>query len=110
LSLLLARSNGGGAASTLDTERVHATIPPDISELLFRATQETLRNRDHTVPVTVRVSDRDNVASLDVIEHGGNGHVDLRALTDLVADAGGHLLVDAADNGGTRVHVEVPLQ
>ena len=34
----------------------------------------------------------------------------LRALTDLVADAGGRLLVEAADNGGTRVHVEVPLQ
>ena len=33
-----------------------------------------------------------------------------RALTDLVADAGGRLLVEAADNGGTRVHVEVPLQ
>jgi two-component system NarL family sensor kinase len=110
LSLLIARSNGGGAGSTLDTARVHDTIPPDISELLFRATQETLRNHDHNTPVTVRVSDRDNVASLDVIEHGGNGHVDLRALTDLVADAGGHLLVDAADDGGTRVHVEVPLQ
>ncbi len=69
-----------------------------------------MRNHDHNTPVTVRVSDRDNVASLDVIEPGGNGHVDLRALTDLVADAGGHLLVDAAENGATRVHVEVPLQ
>ena len=109
LTLLLARSNGGGRASALDTANVHDTIPPAISELLFRATQETLRNHDHETPVTVRVSDRDKVASLDVIEHGGNGHVDLRALTDLVADAGGRLLVDAADNGGTRVHVEVPL-
>jgi hypothetical protein len=57
----------------------------------------------------VRVSDRDNLATLDV-ENGGASHVDVRALTDLVADSGGRLLVDTAENGRTRVHVEVPLQ
>jgi hypothetical protein len=110
LSRLLARSNGGGIPNTLDTHNVHDTIPPAIAELLFRATEEALRNRDHSTPVTVRVSDRDHVATLDVIEAGANGHVDLGALTNLVADAGGRLLVDSAENGGTRVHVEVPLQ
>jgi two-component system NarL family sensor kinase len=107
LSHLLAHSNGG-VASMLDTHNVHDTIPPAIATMLYRATKETLRNHDHTTPVTVRVSDRDNVATLDV-ENGGASSVDLRALTDLVADSGGHLLVDAAENGRTRVHVEVPL-
>jgi two-component system, NarL family, sensor kinase len=107
LSHLLAHSNGGGA-SMLDTHNVHATIPPAIATMLYRATQETLRSHDHTTPVTVRVSDRDNVATLDV-ENGGASPVDLRALTDLVADSGGRLLVDTAENGRTRVHVEVPL-
>jgi hypothetical protein len=109
LSHLLAHSNDGGVASTLDTHNVHETIPPAIATVLFRATREALRHHDHMTPVTVRVSDRDNVAILDV-ENGGASHVDMRALTDLVADSGGRLLVDAAENGRTRVHVEVPLQ
>ncbi len=119
LSLLVARTNGDGIASTLDTHDVHNTIPPAVAEMLFRATEETLRNHDRATPVTVRVSDRDHVATLDVIDQAGagegaahptGGHLDLGALTDLVADAGGRLVVDAAENGGTRVHVEVPLQ
>ncbi|MDQ1449323.1 MAG: two-component system, NarL family, sensor kinase [Actinomycetota bacterium] len=109
LSHLVAGSNGGGIPSTLDTD-VHNTIPPAIAELLFRATRETLRTHDDTTPVTVRVSDRDHVATLDVFENAGASHVDLRALIDLVADSGGRLVADAAADGATRVHVEVPLQ
>ena len=37
-------------------------------------------------------------------------HRGLRALTDLVADAGGRLVVDSANGTGTRVHLEVPLR
>jgi hypothetical protein len=110
LSRLLARSNGGGIPNTLDTQNVHDTIPPAIAALLYRAAEVALRNHDASTPVTVRVSDREHVATLDVIESGGSGPVDLHALTDLVANAGGRLLVDTVDNGGTRVHVEVPLQ
>ena len=109
LSHLVAGSNGGGIPSTLDTD-MHNTIPPAIAEFLLRATQETLRNHDHSTPVTVRVSDRDHVATLDVFENAGKSRVDLRALTDLVADSGGRLVADAAGDGATRVHVEVPLQ
>jgi hypothetical protein len=108
LSRLVAGSNGNGRPSTLDTD-VHDTLPPAIAELLFRATRETLRTHDYTTPVTVRVSDRDHVATLDVFENAGASHVDLRALTDLVADSGGRLVADAAADGATRVHVEVPL-
>ena len=40
----------------------------------------------------------------------GGGQLDLRALTDIVADADGRLVVDSADNGVRRVHVEVQLK
>ena len=115
LSHLVARTNGGGVATTLDTDNVRNSIPPAVAEMFFRATQEALRNlpaHENATPVTVRVSDRDHVATLDVVDDSGTGnaHVNLVALTDLVADAGGRLLIDAPDNGGTRVHVEVPLR
>ena len=98
-------------------------FPPAIAVLLYRATEEALRSlpaHEQAKPVTVRVSGHDHFATLDVVDHGdvergiaapesANGHAGVRALTDLVADAGGRLLVEAADNGGTRVHVEVPL-
>jgi hypothetical protein len=122
LSLLVARTNGGGLATTLDTDDVRGSLPPAIAMLLYRATRDALRSlpaHKHATPVTVRVSDRDHFATLDIVDGGGkrkiaahngaNGHGGWRALTDLVADAGGRLLVEAADNGATHVHVEVPL-
>lgn len=73
-----------------------------------------------TTSVKVRVSDHDHVATLEVVDDGvGSGraedgaeaaHFGLRALTDLIADAGGRLVVDAANGRGTRVHLEVPVQ
>jgi hypothetical protein len=121
---LVARANDRGIVATLDTSDLVDPFPPAIAVLLFRATEEALRSlpaHEQAKPVTVRVSGHDHVATLDVVDHGdvergtnakqgSNGHAGVRALTDLVADAGGRLLVEAADNGGTRVHVEVPLQ
>jgi hypothetical protein len=107
LEHLVARANRDGTPATLDTDNVRNTIPVPIAEMLYRATKESLRDvptNGHTTPVAVRVSDRDHIATLDV----AGGRADPRALTDLVADSGGHLLVDAA-GGATRVHVEVPL-
>ena len=112
LSHLVARTSDSGIATTLDTGNVHNSIPPAVAEMFFRATEEALRNQpahETATPVTVRVSDRDHIATLEVIDQGG-GHLDLRALTDIVADADGRLVVDSGDNGATRVHVEVPLQ
>jgi hypothetical protein len=112
LAHLVARRSGDGIATTLDTENVHNSIPPAVAEMFFRATQEALRNlpaHAPATPVTVRVSDRDRVATLDVIDDGG-GRLDARALTDIVADTDGRVVVDASDNGATRVHVEVPLK
>jgi hypothetical protein len=123
LSRLVARTNGGGIATTLDTGDIHGALPPAIAMLLYRATQDALRSlpaHKHTKPVTVRVSDRDHVATLDIVDdgrgkrrtaahNGANGHSGWRALTDLVAGNGGRLLVEAAEKGGTHVHLEVPL-
>jgi signal transduction histidine kinase len=125
LADLLARANGRGIATALDTEDLHDSVPPAVTGLLYRAAQEALRNvltHAHATSVTVKVSDRDHLAMLDVIDDGVGfdpgsaeakaeaGHLGLRALTDLFADAGGRLVVDAANGSGTRVHVEVPLQ
>jgi hypothetical protein len=112
LSYLVARTSGGGVATTLDTDNVHNSIPPAVAEMFFRATEEALRSQpahETATPVRVRVSDRDHVATLDVIDAGG-GQLDLRALTDIVADVDGRLVVDSGDNGARRVHVEVQLK
>ena len=111
-ALLHLVASSSGIATTLDTDNMHNSIPPAIAAMFFRATQEALRNvpaDEPATPVTVRVSDRDHIATLDVIEDGG-GRLDLRALTDIVADTNGRLVVDSGDNGATRVHVEVQFQ
>ena len=71
--------------------------------------------------VTVTVSDRDRVATLDVVDNGTGfdpaqagravkeGHFGLQGLTDLVKDAGGTFAVTPSPGAGTHVHVEVPL-
>jgi hypothetical protein len=121
---LLASANGRGIATTIDTDGLHDALPPAVVELLYRAAREALRNAlTHTnaTSVTVRVSDHQRVATLEVVDDGAvepgraegeaeAGHVGLRALTDLIAIAGGRLVVDSANGAGTRVYVEVPLQ
>jgi len=123
LSRLVARTNGGGLATTLDTDDVHGALPPAVAMLLYRATQDALRTlpaHKHAKPVIVRVSNRDHLATLDIVDdgagkrrtaapNGANGHSGWRALTDLVAGNGGRLLVESAEKGGTHVHLEVPL-
>jgi two-component system, NarL family, sensor kinase len=120
LADLLARAHGRGIDITL-TENLHAPVPPTVAELLYRAAREAVRNvltHTNTTSVMVRVSDHDQLATLEIIDDSAGlepgrtaeaGHVGLRALTDLIADTGGRLVVDAANGTGTRVHVEVPL-
>ena len=92
-------------------------------QLLFRVAQESLRNvqkhadADHA-EVTVRC-EGDHVV-MEITDDGRgfepaalegayeDGHLGLRALEDLVADADGRLEVRSTGGGGTTVRVEVP--
>lgn len=124
LTDLLARANGKGIVTTLDVEALQGSLPPTVAGLLYRAAQESLRNvlaHAQATTVNMRVSDRDRVATLEVVDDGvgftpehtthdvKDGHFGLQGLTDLVTDAGGRFAVHSAPGRGTRVHVEVPL-
>jgi two-component system NarL family sensor kinase len=124
LTDLLARANGKGIVTTLDAHDLTAAPPPAAAGLLYRCAQEALRNvmsHAQATAVTMRVSDRDRIATLEVVdngigfepEHAGHdvkdGHIGLHGLAALVTDAGGTFEVDSAPGAGTRVRVEVPL-
>ena len=124
LTDLLARANGKDIAAHLDADGLEGTLPPAISGLLYRSAQEALRNvltHARATEVTVRVSDHDHVALIEIVDNGvgfapeatersvKEGHFGLHGLTDLVTDAGGRFTVVSAPGAGTTVRVEVPL-
>ena len=98
-------------------------FPPDVEALLFRATQESIRNvvsHARATQVDIRLHRDDHHAVLDVRDDGigfdagqsavaaRGGHVGLRVLRDLVEDAGGRLDISSTPGAGTHVRVEVP--
>lgn len=100
-------------------------IPEDVAALLLRCAQEALRNAAHhgeaaTVEVSVRCEHGNCTLVVDddgrgfdearLAESHATGHLGLRALGDLVADAGGGLSVESAPGQGARVEVTVPLK
>jgi two-component system, NarL family, sensor kinase len=100
-----------------------ADLPPDVVRLLYRTAQEALRNVvNHAGASNVRIalSALDDVASIVIDDDGkgftadrmadrvDEGHVGLRGLVDLVAEAGGQLSVLSAVDGGTRVEAKLP--
>jgi signal transduction histidine kinase len=99
-------------------------LPPDVEALLFRASREGIRNvvthaRAHRVRITVRPGDGrvtlevrdDGVGFADGVDPASqtNGHLGLRLLGELVADAGGTLDVTSTPGDGTVLLVEVPV-
>jgi signal transduction histidine kinase len=91
---------------------------------LFRAAQEALRNvqlHAEAKRVAVRVSRDGGTARLTVSDDGrgcssealsqrrDEGHLGLRLLADLAAEAGGSLAFDSEPGRGTRVTMEVPV-
>jgi signal transduction histidine kinase len=99
-------------------------VPRPAAEVLFRCAQEALRNviahsRAESVEVVVT---RDASGVQLVVDDDGlgfdgdrldrsaeTGHLGLRALGDLVADAGGSLTATSAPGQGTRLMASVPL-
>ena len=122
-SLAIADIASGVETRGVETE-VTVSEDLDLGEqteaLLFRATQESLRNvvaHANARRVEVRIERRDGTACLEVVDDGRgflpaetrtNGHFGLRTLADLARDAGGRLDVDSEPGAGTRVRLVVP--
>jgi signal transduction histidine kinase len=121
LSDLATTYTGRGLATTL-----HAEDPPldDATErLLFRSAQEVLRNAHRhaaAAHATIHLHQPDEEIVMEIADDGRgfdatrlqerreNGHFGLRALDDLIRDAGGRLHVRSAPGEGTTIRVQVP--
>lgn len=123
LTDLLARAEDRGLATELDAGGLRDPLPGSVAGLLYRAAQEGLRNvfkHAGATRVSVRVATEGGAAVLEVADDGAGfdpratdgaapGHVGLKALTGLVADAGGTLKVESRPGAGTTLRVRVPL-
>jgi two-component system, NarL family, sensor kinase len=99
-------------------------IPEPVAALLHRCAQESLRNvANHSaarsVDISVRIEEENVTMVVDDDGRGfdgarlaashANGHLGLRAVGDVVADAGGELTIASAPGQGSRIEVTVPL-
>jgi signal transduction histidine kinase len=116
------RGRGATATVTVDEAATEA-LTPDQQRLVYRTTQETLRNVakhaeashvDVTLTaepssVVLTIAD-DGVGMEDSIVDGATepGHFGLRLLADLAADHGATLPVATAPGRGTRWRLEIP--
>ena len=120
LSDLVGKARAHGIEGELSVSD-HLKIDERTEALVFRATSEALRNVvRHASADRVRVDvSNGNGAVRVVVEDDGcgfdpgstvatDGHLGLRLLEDLVAEAGGTLEVESSANVGTRVRVAVP--
>ena len=121
---LLSRLNGRGVKTELEFRTTDRTLPVAATTLLYRSAQEALRNVSaHAAATTVHVGVEsvDDTVVLTIADNGrgftqaeldrrmATGHVGLRALLDLVADAGGTATVHSAIGRGTRLRVTLPV-
>ncbi|MFN0090311.1 MAG: sensor histidine kinase [Acidimicrobiales bacterium] len=123
LAELMSRLAGRGMVVSLDVQRDLYGLPPADAALLFRAAQEASRNvLSHASARHVHLEVRldEHVASLRMEDDGlgfhpdaagsvsSDGHVGLRVLGDLVAEAGGTLTIASAPGAGTELAVTLP--
>jgi signal transduction histidine kinase len=120
---LLAAARARGLDTELDASELRVAVPPAIAQLLYRGTQEALRNvlrHAEARCVKVRLAAMDGTGRVEVVDDGRGfdpaelaarpaGHFGLRGLEGLVQDAGGAMQVVSADGDGTKVVVEVPI-
>ncbi len=109
-------------AAGVETE-VHVAdtsdVPDEVVALVWRVAQEAVRNarlHGHARRLALIVTRPNGGVQLEVVDDGVGfdvtgpaqpGHLGLRALHDLVRDAGGRLQVRSAPGAGTRVTLEV---
>ena len=120
---LLATLSPRGIATSCDVEGIEQDMPEQVVALIYRAAQEAIRNvvaHSHAANVSLTVTSRDGVATLDVVDDGvgftpetaaarvEEGHLGLRGLDGLAAAAGGRLDVQSTPGEGTRLRLEVP--
>jgi signal transduction histidine kinase len=99
-------------------------LPGPTAALLYRCAQEALRNvtaHSRATSVEVAVTRDEGVATMSIEDDGQGfdearlaerlaaGHVGLRALGELLVDAGGSLTLTSAPGQGTRLVATVPL-
>ena len=121
---LTERARERGVPASLTVPEELDRVPDGAAGLLYRSAQEGLRNVvDHAQATTAQVSLRldDRTALLEVVDDGRGfddqllaarveaGHVGLKALRGLLADAGGSLDVGSTPGEGTTFRVRVPL-
>jgi signal transduction histidine kinase len=123
LTDLAARMEVNGTRVTVEASGLKE-LPRQAAEVLYRCAQETLRNvATHSGAERVEISLVRSATDVTmIVDDDGRGfdelrlsaseeakHLGLRALGDLVADAGGSLTAFSAPGQGTRVVVRVPL-
>jgi signal transduction histidine kinase len=123
LNALAAGMEVSGTRVTVEANGLE-DMPRQAAEILYRCAQETLRNvathsRAETVEIRIVRNAEDVTMIVDDDGRGFDesrfsaseetGHLGLRALGHLVADAGGSLTASSAPGQGTRVVVRVPL-
>ena len=126
LSAALSDIVGGLNARGLETDcsvPENLRLPADIETLLFRISQEAVRNvlaHAEAEHVAIAVNAADDRVTLEIEDDGKGfspqpdgstprGHFGLRMLEDLTREARGTFGVDSAPGRGTRIRVEVPL-
>ena len=119
LTDVLAAASARGLDTALEVDPDVAALGRDTEALFFRVAQEAIRNTvkhsgaEH-LSVSVRAVDGrarlevdDDGCGFDATSAGGEGHFGLRAVEELVHEAGGELLVDSTVGEGSHVSVEV---
>jgi signal transduction histidine kinase len=122
---LLAGAARHGLDTSFDDAGLSVQPPHAVAALLYRVGQEALRNvvaHSRAGHVGVRLRSGPSTASLEVVDDGvgfdpavagaraAEGHLGLKGLKGLVADAGGRLEITTGRGRGTTVTVEVPLR
>jgi signal transduction histidine kinase len=118
---LVAPASSAGVGATVEVTGVDEASQDSV-RLVWRVAQEAVRNSLRHADagrLTVRVATAGDRLTLDVTDDGhgfpaqpdgpsDTGGIGLRALRDLVREAGGRLQVRSEPGAGTTVHLEVP--